>query len=313
MSQGKTTQVKYSLRSSGTSRDTNEHTMAEGMSTKATKSGKELVSKTATMAANTTVNDTNVSNAELKTIMLRMESSMNEQLNLISKRVDTLYELVDENDKKIADLADSQKEQQDQIKDLAESATVYSDEVSDLRNRTIPEVEKKLQTLKEQINNDIKMKEIRDRKYNLLFYGAESQPDENVYHVIRDSFMTDFHMTREESDSIFIQNAHRLPRRNAAQSQGPEPIIVKFASMSDRDYILEKQAKRGFDAGRRPVVAYTDLPSDMKRKRGMLAAEAKKLRASGRATRIRVIGTDVILEHRPKGQNGAWVKYRPTE
>ncbi len=277
---------------------------------KTTKQKSSTMASSAT-AGNITQSDVDVSNAELKAIMLRIETSVNEQLKVMKQRVDTLYELVGENETNITDLGESLKEQGNKIEDLTQSATLNSEEVDTLKNVTIPRLETSVKNLTDEIKKELKLKEIRDRKYNLLFYGAEPKADKSVYETVRDFLTTDFNFTPEDANDVFIVNAHRLPRRTPSPgvTEGPAPIIVKFGAMADRDFVLENQAKRGYIQGRKPIVAYTDLPPDMKRTRGKLAAEAKQLRAKGQATRIRVIGTEVILEHRPKGQFGGWKKF----
>ena len=93
----------------------------------------------------------------------------------------------------------------------------------------------------------MKLNEIRDRRYNLLIYGA-TYIERPIASVVRDLLVSDFEMTREEADSIFIVNAHRLPRRQM-RGTGPDPIIVKVGCMGDRDSILEAARRRGFNKG----------------------------------------------------------------
>ena len=134
---------------------------------------------------------------------------------------------------------------------------------------------------------------IRDRRYNLLFYGA-TDIERPVVEVVREFLVSDFKMSREEADSVFIVNAHRLPRRQMRGPTGLDPIIVKFGSMGDRDFILEAARRRGFMKDRKPDMVYTDLPADMKRERGRLAQETRKLRREGKKKHINVVSTDLM-------------------
>ena len=59
-------------------------------------------------------------------------------------------------------------------------------------------------------------------------------------------------------------------------------------------------------------MVYTDLPPNMKKLRGDAAKEAKDLREEGKHTRIRVVGTKIVLEFRDKPKRGeepgAWTQ-----
>ncbi len=92
------------------------------------------------------------------------------------------------------------------------------------------------------LKKELKLKEVRDRKYNLLFYGAEPKADKLEYETIRNVLTTDFNLTPEDTYDVFIVNTHWLPRHTSRPgiTKGPAPIIVKFGAMADRDYILEQ-------------------------------------------------------------------------
>ena len=131
-------------------------------------------------------------------------------------------------------------------------------------------------------------------------------------------------ITREQAAStIPLVNAHRLPRKTNAESQrvsngaSPDPIIVRFARMFDRDRVLRaferpppQADQRGAaaptpeaPASRRRITIRSDLPPDMKRERGRLASVAYNLRKKETlSTRILIHGTKIILQTRKKGQ-----------
>ncbi len=261
------------------------------------------------MAQNSTDNaGDDVSNAELKTILIRMETTMNERLAELTERVEKLSTTVDNNVSKIAELEDVSGDHDANIKDLIESATSTSEDLRKVKEIAVPAIRYSVKELREDINKQLLEREIHDRKYNLLFYGVPQEDGENVHDKIRDVFETDFNMPRKQAQEIFFSNVHRLPRRN--RTDGPDPLIVRFGAMGARNYVLDLQSSRGFVQGRKPVVAYTDLPAVMKRERGKLVVEARKLRREGKITRIRVVDTKVIMEHKEKGQRqAAWTKY----
>ena len=237
-----------------------------------------------------------VTNKELKAIMLRLEGTLNKRMDDLQIKVESLNNTVKQNEGK--------------IKDLEHAVTRDSDEIQGLEQVIVPRLDKRLTDQHKEMERRLLLAEIRDRKYNLLFYGAAPEkPGEHVVGTVRDFLVSDFNMTPAEADGIFICNCHRLPRRQGGNS-GPDPIIVKFSAMLDRDYVLEAARNRGFIKDRKPVMVYTDLPPEMKRRRGALVAEAKKLRQNGQSTRIRVIQTEVFLEFRDREKKqGQWSKF----
>jgi len=134
-------------------------------------------------------------------------------------------------------------------------------------------------------------------------------------------FRTDFGLSEDQVGNMFLVAVHRLPRRNRAEEYdeenrrepvAPDPVIVRFGSMFDRDGILLQQRVRPYFKDRKPVMAYTDLPASMKQQRGKLVQHAKTLRGEGKQTRIRTIGLDVILEFKDKNnRRGDWKRFTP--
>ena len=109
----------------------------------------------------------------------------------------------------------------------------------------------------------------------------------------------------------------------------PCPIIIRFASMFDRDRVLhayEFQPRKNqrdpansssqatWDPAYARVSVRTDLPPKLKKERGRLAAIAYKLRREDKvATRIKLSGSKVLLQTRKNGRDGApntaWVTW----
>ena len=119
---------------------------------------------------------------------------------------------------------------------------------------------------------------------------------------------------------IPVVNIHRLPTKSTPigatnAPEPPDPIIVRFARMSDRDNLL-----RAFEQPRRPrnateksparvrITVRTDLPPRMKRERGRLASIAYNLRKTKNLkTKIAVRGAKVVLMTKhPNEPSSAW-------
>ena len=185
-------------------------------------------------------------------------------------------------------------------------------DIQALEQEAFPRLKAQLNEKIETLETKLKMNEIHDRKYNLLFYGAKEEPNKTVYETVRHFFVTDFKLPPEDADGINIANAHRLPRRRQeGRVAGPDPIIVQFSFMGDVEYIMEASRTRGYFKDRKPVMVYSDLPSDMKRERGRLAQQAKRLRQDdGKTTRIRVQGIKVTLEFKARGKPGPWQTFK---
>ena len=199
-----------------------------------------------------------------------------------------------------------------------------------------PKWKKKIEKVKKDLDEKLLQYEIHERKLNLLIYGAPKASNENVYQVCFGVFSSLLNITKEEAvQAIPLVNAHRLPRRNPAGASGPgmqhqqdapDPIIVRFGRMEDRERILRasqrpRPARSDSTSDANParprLTIRTDLPPDMKRERGRLASVAYHLRKDRNlATRIIVNGTRVILQTRRPSSTGppspwtAWTEAR---
>ena len=218
-----------------------------------------------------------------------------------------------------------------QLSGLELAVTSNSDKIIEIENR-IPGIEQNCQKQIEALNVRIMELEIHNRRANLLFYGVAEKAEEDVYHVLRDTFKM-----LGVDDEIPLVNAHRLPRRpgalpeesgavsNPRPSPPPRAIIARFVYMENRNRVLsafEKQQRQRHDptqsanpqtnlaASRPRITVRTDLPPAMKRKRGMLANRAYKLRKeNGVSTKIVIVGTNVILKWKEKTAT-SWSTYK---
>ena len=137
-----------------------------------------------------------------------------------------------------------------------------------------------------------------------IFYGVESTPNEDVYMATTTVISGLLSVSDEEAKLIQIVNAHRLPRRGKATTSTPEPdpIIVRFAKMTDRDRILrsyeetERTKTPDQSAQHQRISVRCDLPAVMKRERGRLSSIAYNLRKTkSLKTKIKIQGTSVVL------------------
>jgi hypothetical protein len=235
-----------------------------------------------------------VSTGELKSLILRMEQGLTTRFDRMEKELKSMKE--------------DQKVNREKIDGLEHIVMNTKSKVDVMEDSVIPSIKGDMDHNLALLNDKLTLMEIHNRKPNLLFYGVEQKEDENLKDVMRKCWEEDFGVPEELN--IAVVHAHRLPRQG--QSHGPDPIIVKFVHMEDRDWFLDFAKKRPFNKDKKPVSVYTDLPRDLKRTRAKAAQVAKEMRKDGKQARIRLAGTKIILECRDKVQKGAkpgaWVK-----
>ena len=238
-----------------------------------------------------------VSMAELKQLILRMENKVTVRLDRMENELLSMKQEQQQNKEKVEGLEHEFKNTKDRLKLID--------------NDIIPDIKGELEHKLNRLNDKVTLLEIHDRKLNLLFYGVEQTPMENVYDKLRKCWVTDFGCSEEDANTIQMAHAHRLPRKGLIQ-QGPDPIIVRFVYMEEREWFLVAAKRRPYNKDKKPVMVYTDLPPNMKKLRGDAAKEAKDLREEGKHTRIRVVGTKIVLEFRDKPKRGetpgAWTQ-----
>lgn len=246
------------------------------------------------------------------------QPSLSELKSDIAKLSDVLCKKIDAMLVKIADIETSLKD--------------TSDRALNIEQNEIPKIRNEHKADMAAIEKQILLMEIYQRKSNLLFYGIAQNKDENVIDQLRTVFIQ-LGISPEVAAKITIMNAHRLPRKSrstdgsAASDQGPDPIIAKFAIMSERQLLLEayqarnknatdgdvqdvQAARHGASNGSRSRISVrTDLPPKMKFRRGKLSNIAYRLRKDKHlSTKIFVQGTDVVLQYKEKGSRD-WKTY----
>uniref|UniRef100_A0A8W8MKW0 Uncharacterized protein n=1 Tax=Magallana gigas TaxID=29159 RepID=A0A8W8MKW0_MAGGI len=149
--------------------------------------------------------------------------------------------------------------------------------------------------------------EIKNWKYNLLFYGLPKVDKEDTTEVVLNCLESTLGVSGAKD--IIIQNSHRIPKNpsNTYKPSAPEAIIVKFAKMADRNLILHLARVTTLPKG---MAIRTDLVNHLEKKRSELASKAYKLRRE-KNWKTRNIETkdDVILQCRRKSED-KWIPYQ---
>ncbi|XP_041471702.1 uncharacterized protein LOC121421124 [Lytechinus variegatus] len=202
--------------------------------------------------------------------------------------------------------------------DLEATVADNAARVLDIEKGKLPEMGSKLQKEIDLLNEKLLLSEIYHRKANLLFYGIEKKPNENVERVLREAFKA-IGLSEEEAESIALINAHRLPNGNVTNN-APQPIIAKFIYMAQRNRLLSAFEgrtvnRRGNDQEvARPnprITVRTDLPPALKAQRSILATKAYNLRKENNlSTKIVVTGTKVTLFTKEKNSTAEWKAYK---
>jgi len=273
------------------------------------------IDKDIAMAASPNDQACNVTNADLKELILRMETTL-------TRRIDSLQE-------ELTGIKEDVKTNSEDIADLKESVDTNAADIKDIVEEVIPELNKTCDDLDNKMEKEMMKRDLQDRKLNLIFHGIDEmnpsiETPGTLVASLRRTLEQDFMFSKDMVRSVYFIDARRLPPREKEdpgtlrhpklRQKGPYPVLVRFGSMLDRDFVLAQQRKRPFMRNRKPVMAYPDLPPVMNHKRGKLLQHAKTLRQEGKATRIRVVGLDVLLECRARNnRSGDWSRFNPED
>lgn len=278
------------------------------------------------------------------------EPSTRELIAMMSDLKETVTSMfrnfaVETNDKMdtvIADFASFRSdlaEMTTKVTELESSVENASSRISSFENSKLPDLNKKIDNVKEVLEEKLLLYEIHNRKLNLLIYGVTQRSNENIYETVATTFAHLLNIPRDQAEKIPLTNAHRVPRgknpvrpgpvdnQQTRAASAPDPIIVRFCKMTDRDRVLqafERPKPRGDPTGaaapgatevsRERITVRTDLPPGMKRERGRLATIAYQIRQRQKvSTRIIVNKTKIILQTRKKTENGRpdpWLNYK---
>ena len=206
------------------------------------------------------------------------------------------------------------------LEDLKATTIDSSARISELE-KSIPELKKERAKVEKELREAILAMEIHNRKQNLLIYGVQKEAGENSQRKVRE-LIEILGISREVASNMVFVNTHRLPRKHTGQGErrGPDPLIVRFGSMYDRDLVLQQYQQKQRqqmaaaretqdEAQRLPFRILVDLPPVLKQRRFEMEKCAYRLRKEeNQSTRIRVVGIEVVLEKREKGSTSAWEK-----
>ena len=240
-----------------------------------------------------------------------MKNCMSEFSDKICKKIDNLTEEVSQLSKK--------------VNEIERSVQFNSDKITEIEKNELPEIRSNIQSCLSKLEEKLILMEIYNRKSNLLFYGIPESRGENVFTLLRSTFVS-LGVSEQDADAITFANAHRLPQRNASSSSStasppaPAPIIAKFTAMMDRDHVLstfeQQQRNRvkvnAAQPGQPPhrFTVRTDLPPGLKARRAILATKAYQLRKDrGVSTKIILKGAEIALLWKEKG-TVKWNDYR---
>ena len=255
------------------------------MSTKPTEDRSEIMSATATVTGN-------------EVNMAAIEACINKAIDMhtstICGKIDKLNSDLTRMTNRVTDIEKAVESQQNEIKDTY-------DRMSNIEQKLREELaESKKQNL---------IQECYSRKSNLLFYGISQPANEDVEEVLREFFINQLKMVRNEAANILFVNVHRLPRmprQNRNSPQGPVPIIAKFVSMKARNAVLDTARNKSKELREKKQIVCTDLPPILKRKRAFLLSKAYELRKEHKyLTRVTEKETAIQLQYR-KGKEEVW-------
>ena len=239
----------------------------------------------------------------------------------LEKLTNTIMRRFDGLDANVATIRKDINELRNGLEDLKVTTIDSSARISELE-KSIPELKKEREKVEKELRGAILAMEVHNRKQNLLVYGVEKEAGENSQKKVRE-LIEMLGISREVASNMALVNTHRLPRKHAGQGErrGPDPLIVRFGSMYDRDLVLQhyQQKQRQQTAAARenqeeaqnrlPFRILIDLPPILKQRRFELEKSAYTLRKEeNQSTRIRLVGIEVILEKREKGSSSAWAR-----
>lgn len=239
----------------------------------------------------------------LKQLLLSIRAEMTDMRKELSSKLTV-------NQTEIRKVRDELRSLKETVHEVEKATASHAERLDDLEHNKLPtiqtEMEKKWEQKFKQMEKNMLLTEIHDRKLNLLFYGVPERDEEDASETMIELFQTEYGLSSADARCVNIVNTHRLPTRNtnmvnSRPTTAPSPLICRFVQMKDREYFGDtRKLRRGSK-----VRVLQDLPADMKRNRGRLAGIAYRLRTQeGKSTRIRVRGTCVILESKPKEARG---------
>jgi hypothetical protein len=221
-----------------------------------------------------------VTNAELRQLILGLDTKMSSSLKDIDVKLDTLANKIEGLDHDVEIVKTAQKEDRREILDLRQ-------EVEELRRSLLHT-------------------QVYSRKYHLLIYGVdgyETSPTDTIQKV-RTFAKENLKLGESEVKQMSIRNAHRLQKRD----DNTTPIIVVFLYWAERDAFF----RAGKNLKGTKMSVRTDLPPELKRKRGALAHQAFEIRRDEKIhARVAERGADIYIETR-NDSSDRWARRNTT-
>jgi hypothetical protein len=218
--------------------------------------------------------DDDVSNKELKALIMGLEGKIDQKLDQcfekISERVDKLNEKVENLE---VDVVWSKKAQGEDHTLIIKMA----DEIAELKQSLLHT-------------------QLYSRKYHLLVYGVEGFESTTPACIerVRRFAVDNLKLEEKFAKNMVIRNAYRLQKRDT----GATPIIVVFLLWAERDAFL----RAGKNLSGTKMSVRTDLPPELKKKRGELAHRAYEIRRDRQIhARVQERGVDIWIETRNSG------------
>jgi len=218
---------------------------------------------------------------------------------------DLIGNMKDEIQLSIATLKSDISEVKGHMMDIEGNVSMQAEELERLRSEVTD-----MKTRHDFLEKQFLLKDIHDRKTNLLFYGIAETPQENTEAVLRNFFVNTLKFETRRVADIYFKVVHRLPvseyqKKNKANAQ--KSIIATFHYMPDREAIYEaRKLLRG-----KGFSIQTDLPGMLKKRRAILSRQAAEIREEEKLwTRVRVVSSEVVLESKdPKDRSSTWSRH----
>jgi hypothetical protein len=236
-----------------------------------------------------------VTTAELKTLIMNLQTSQNNNFQSIST---TLSELTDR--VKVTEEQTAKHEQE--LKDITESLNELSDINIEAIAASISQIMGRLECLeKAELENAV-----HSRKYNLMIHGIDGKESDNdiTEEKIRKLAQNELGLSESYSKSVMIANCHRLPKKSNSwgYAANSDPIVVKFVRWADREAFLRGARNLRKDSR---IRIRTHLPAELAKAKAKLSTIAYNKRLEGTHARIRERGATVTMDVRD-GPGGSW-------
>jgi hypothetical protein len=176
------------------------------------------------------------------------------------------------------------------VTDLKLSLDFVDNEVRVIKDETVPELRSKLMSEIEALRKQRLEAELYSKKSNLLIYGIQQRGDEDCESVIRNFLKVE--LKHERAETMLFANCHRLPSKRGNQAH-PDPIIVKFIQMKDRDSVLRLAYRLKNSTSKFGISPH--LPKEMQQRRQQLLPIKKQATAAGKKAVLKTVGTEVKL------------------